>query len=511
VTVLAYLRLALALGFVGVLGYGALWLVDVLLPTPRQASLRAGGAALRRAYAFALGMGVTASGMLLLSWLHIRLSMLAIIPLGALPVCVYMIRRKIDRGRRPASAPAAGSKGPRPEPSGPSFECRDLLPKRLVVVLLGAAVAVVVLTCFLEPIVEVDPTAGWALHAKVFYYERTALPPFLTCGAAGPYVSHWPPVVPLVQTWGHIAMGAYDDRAIKLVFAVAFLALLALVYGTLREYLTSFTALAMVFMLATVPAIAVPFPAGSVASAHADVPFALFLTGVAASLAAWAETRQTKAVALAGLLAAFAVWVKVEGLAFAVVSLFCVWLFWAVGRARSRTQSRAEGQAAGPTQNAAGSGAGTLVHPLLYSALIVISLALYTLYKAQFRAPIVGEAFDLGKVLAPETVVAALKIAAFTCLEAVNPGRWGFIWILLALLVILRSRHLARPLIAMPLLLIIGQVACAIVVMAASGLSPDYWAFHTVRRVLIHVAPTAVIVVGLMASVRRDDARSEPQ
>jgi hypothetical protein len=507
VNVLAYLRLVLALAFVGVLGYAGLWIVDALLPTPGQASTRAGGTARRLAYAFALGMGVTAAGMLLWSWLHIRLSLLAMIVLGVFPVCVYLVRRKLGRGGTPAGALAAGPEHLGSEPAGPNFECRDLLPRKLVLALLGAAVAVVVLTCFLEPIVEVDPTAGWALHAKVFYYERTALPPFLTCGAAGPYVSHWPPVVPLVQTWGHIAMGAYDDHKIKLVFAVAFAALLALVYGTLREHLRSSPALVMVFILATVPAIAVHFPAGSVASAHADVPFALFLTGAAVSLMAWAETRQTRAVALAGLLAALAIWVKVEGLAFAAVSSFCVWLFWAVGWVRNRAQGRAGSRIANPTV----SRAGTLSHPLLYSALVLVSLVLYALYKAQFRAPIAGEAFDPGRALAPETVIAGLKIAAFTCLEAVNPGRWGFIWILLAILVVLRSKHLARPMILMPLLLVVGQVACAVVVMAASGLSPEYWAFHTVRRVLIHVAPIAVILVGLLASVPNGEARSESQ
>jgi hypothetical protein len=481
---LGYLRLVLALALVTAAGCAAIAVIDSLWPDrgPRPEAGVAGRVVRRWGCAFALGAGLTASWMLLLSAAGIRLSLGSISALGVLPAAVWVLRRRPARSEAGRCAAAAAR-----APSGAAARCRDLLPRRPVVALLAAAVAVIVLACFIEPVAEVDPTAGWALHAKVFYHERTALPPFLTSGAAGPYVSHWPPVVPLLQTWGHVAMGGYDDRKIKLVFAAAFLALLALVHGTLRERLGSSTALAMVLILATVPALAVPFPAGSVASGYADVPFALFVTAATSSLMAWAGARQTAAIAVAGLAAAFAVWVKVEGLAFAAVSTGCVWLYWAVRWARTRS--------GGPAQ------------PVLYSALIAFSLVLYALYKGKFNAPVVGEAFDLGRALAPESARAAVKLAGLTCLEALNPVRWGFVWILLAAAVVLRGRHLARPEISMPLLLAAGQVASALAVMAASGLSPEYWAFHTVRRILIHVAPAAVIATGLLAGAQDNGER----
>jgi hypothetical protein len=129
----------------------------------------------------------------------------------------------------------------------------------------------------------------------------TAAPVYLTSGACGSTISHWHPLVPLIQTWAHIVMGGCDDHAVKILFPTISVGVLALPYETLRRFLPGSYKLTMLLIVATIPTIVVHFPGGSVASGYADIALALFFTAVTGSLIMWVIYRDMRSILIAAL------------------------------------------------------------------------------------------------------------------------------------------------------------------------------------------------------------------
>ena len=419
----------------------------------------------RLAFAFALGEAAIVLWMILLSLAGLRFSVAAILPLAV----VAILARLRERNRMLEADAAPGDPGPR------------LLPVPVAAILLAAAAGVVFLGSFQEPIAEVDAIAHWAMHAKVFAHDRTALPVFLTAGGVGDGVSHWPPLLPLAQTWSHLAMGAYDPRLIKGIFPLFYLAILALLAGALRRHLPRGPVLAGVVLWATLPALVVPFPAGSIASAYADAPLSLYLAATAAALLAWVLDRSNRSLVLAGILAGAALWLKREGLVFAGVAVAGVWirLLFFGGRRR---------------------GARALASGALFSMIVIASIALQALYKSRFPGPFTGDPIDLGALLSAGGLRRIAESAGYLIREGLHPGRWGFLWIGFVLLVFARIRRIADPPVALLLFLLAGQLAAALAGMAVSEFAIERIARLDMRRVLIQVAPLAAMAIAFLAS-----------
>ncbi len=459
----AILGLLFALGLMAYLGYGFLRLV---LARTRKGERRT----LQLSLSLPLGMGLLCVGMIGLSLAGIQYSFVTITLLLIPAFVAHLGARAMEnrRGGRDADRmeQAAGVR---------------LLPMRVSAILLIIVATIVFAATFVEPIAEVDAIAHWAFHAKVFFQDRTAIAPFLTKGGAGAGVSHWPPLLPLVQTWSHIAMGEYDDRAVKLIFPVFYLALLGILFGVLRRWHGRENAFALLLLPATLPALIMPFPAGSVASAYADLPMALFLAAACGPLLAWTERRERGQLLLAALIVAGALWVKREGIAFATVSIAAVWLFGLFNRERRQWCHE-------------------LVSVFLFTGIVASSLLIQVAYKNHFPGPFSGESIDPTLLLRTEGIGRLLRCARYMAIEAANPSRWGFLWLLLGLLFLLRLRRLGDRTILLLLTLLAGQIAAALIGMAVSEFSPERIARLDMRRFLIQVAPIATIAIGMLVA-----------
>ncbi|MFH1220197.1 MAG: glycosyltransferase family 39 protein [Candidatus Eisenbacteria bacterium] len=465
-----YGRELLALAFVVVLGYGVVATVlgRLIRLLPRVELL---------SYSLALGVGVLGAGMLILSTLHVPFSLPTILWVGAAPLALLLRLRLLkprDTARATGSDPGSGA------PAQEGFSCAIALPRPLVYSLLAVTLAFVLIGCLSEPTAEVDAVGAWALHAKVFFYERTAFPEYLTSGACGPVVSHWPPLLPLLETWIHLGMGGYDDLKVKVVFFLIYAAMLGLVFGTLKRLIGASYGAAMLVLIATAPAIIVPFPSGSVASAHADVPLAMFLAGTTGLLISWLARDNLRYLLLASLLVASAMWLKREGLVFACISgaLVC---FLALRRAGRSRRAR-------------------IMPALLFTLAPVVSVFLLGLYKSRFPGAFAGDTLEIGRFLSAESALRFVKLAGYLALEAVNPVKWGFLWLLLLTLVTLRVRQAGSRIIALPLAVMVGHVAVALAFMAISGYSVRHHVNLDMRRVLIQIAPVAALTVGLLSA-----------
>lgn len=428
-------------------------------------------------YSFALGLGVIAAAIMVMSSSSVEITFLPMLGLVLLPIASVVLV-KVGR-RRGAQAHAILNGGQLPD-------CIQILPRGVLVAVLLAAVAVVFVGSLAEPIAEVDATAAWAFHAKVFFYERTVQPAYLTDGGCGRSLSHWPPLYPLAQTWTHMAMGTYDDLRVKITFPLYFLAVLGIIYGSLKCHFPRSYCLAMLVILATVPALVVPFPAGSVASGYADLPLALFFAAAASALVWWVSTGNGRVLLLAAVYASLGMWVKREGLAFAGICTASVWLFWLT----SHEKRRANG----------------IRMPITFALVCGASLLLQYLHRLKFVGPFFCEVVNGDVGIPGGAMVKFAELSAYLLLEVANPSRWGFLWLLAILLVILRYRAIRHPVAALLLFLIAGQIAATLIFMLLDPCSAKYHAMLNMRRVLIHLAPIATLFVGIAAAVPENRA-----
>jgi len=450
------LRLTLALLVAEALGLALRW---VLLHgrDPRPFSPAALGVA------FPLGLGVLAAWMMVLAAAEIPFQLLsvAVAPAGVI-LGAAVVRRR--------AAPAAGAGVPERTP---------LLPTRLVAPVLGLCVVAVAAGAFIEPVGEIDAIAAWSLFGRIYFHEGTVFADYITSGACGNAVTHWRPFYPLMQAYGHLAMGQFDDHAIKLLAVAVFLAILAVLYGTLRRRLSRGDSLAVLILTAGAPLLLLHFPGGSVASFLADVPLGLFMVAAAASLVAWLETRDPGHLAVAALLCASAVWLKREGLVFALTAALAVALVaWRGGAGRRHRR--------------------LLREALPFVGVVLAAIVLFALYSRQLPGGIQGTPLRLDRLTTGEGPARFLALTGYFLADMVNPMKWGVLWPLLALLAGLRRRHLGDLALGVPLILIAGHVAAAVLAMTVSDFTLEWHRGLDIRRVVTQLAPLGTLAVGLL-------------
>ena len=433
-------------------------------------------------YSFALGMTFVGAAMIVLSACHVPLSVPGILAAGCLPVALLVG----FRARRCRSAARDATNGWR----GARFASHARIPRTFLLLALAAALLFVFLGSVSEPMTEIDTVAAWGFNAKVYYCERTVFPAFLTHGLSGPLASHWRPLLPLAETWTYLSMGTWNDRIVKVLFFLTYAALLGILYGTLRRFLSPTLSLALPLVAATAPAIVVPFPSGSVASAMADVPFALFVAATVCLVTCWMAKQDRRYLILASLFAAATVWVKREGLPFAWTCVAVLWILEMLRRPRAVRSN--------------------VVSPLLFTLAPAISTVLVVLYSSRFPGPLAGELIQIDQAISTLSASRFVQLAVAIIFHAGDPTKWGLLWLLLALLIVLRPGHVRQRIIAFPLLVIVGHVAIALVYMAVThAYSISHYVNLDMRRVLIQLAPAATVAVALLATA--DDSGSGTQ
>ncbi len=97
-----------------------------------------------------------------------------------------------------------------------------------------------------------DSMDNWNLRGKVFYQEQTLTLRFpWDQNARG--VNSYPPTVPLAKTWLSTINGTWSDRLANMIHPAWFVALLLLLYGSLRRSLPRVWATGGAVMLASLP------------------------------------------------------------------------------------------------------------------------------------------------------------------------------------------------------------------------------------------------------------------
>ncbi|MSR86647.1 hypothetical protein EXS70_00525 [Candidatus Peribacteria bacterium] len=204
---------------------------------------------------------------------------------------------------------------------------------RIAVMALGAWVAVRVLlfclTLLLVPSFFDDTTDNWNLRGKIFYLQKSFTLQF-PWSPNIPGVSSYPPTVPLAKTWLATLAGSWQEGIVNSIHFIWFIALLLLVYWTLRRMLPMSFALLGAIILASLP---LELIHGT--SAYADVFLSVHLFASVALLVHALRSedagRAMSFLRISGLMIALVTFTKNEGWAlyFPVLALlFAITALW---------------------------------------------------------------------------------------------------------------------------------------------------------------------------------------
>ncbi|MBK9373305.1 MAG: hypothetical protein IPN03_06135 [Holophagales bacterium] len=298
----------------------------------------------------------------------------------------------------------------------------------------GATGLVLLVGALLSPVLDWDGQMTWSPQARLMRFGGTATPGAFTDPWV--WVSHpqYPPLVALVQVTGlEVVSAPEDQRAGRAVHPLFFVALLAVLFRTVRVLTISGLAAAAGTSLAAMT----PFVAfethGGAAGAFSDVPLAAFLGGgLSVLLCGGARFRASVA---AGLLFAAAVLTKNEGLPLVLcllgvagaVELHALW-------ARRGTAFRARLRRAATAF-------------LLAAVFVGGSVALLHAFRSEIPNRYDEDYGSLVSQMRLEPAVMARKVSSvvpYFLSRLVSVRSWGILWPLLALLALLQPRVLAR-------------------------------------------------------------------
>ena len=180
----------------------------------------------------------------------------------------------------------------------------------------------------LRPAINFDTLANWAFKAKLFFYQPQLV---LNTNAdlfLGAVCQHYPLHISLFMTWSYLWMGKVNDALVNVIFAFYYLALIAFVYFSLRDFTlqkhdpnkSKTLALGFTAILATIPLLTYH---GFIA--YADLTLTFYFTLATIFLFKYLKHNLRSNLILAALFSALSVWTKNTGLVLSSI-IFIVFL-----------------------------------------------------------------------------------------------------------------------------------------------------------------------------------------
>ncbi len=264
---------------------------------------RAGGesTAGRLSLVFGLGAGTLGLGVFYVSLLGGPIDFRTILLFSGvfLPLFMYDMVKKVRKGRSTITKP--------------NGQPRQRIVQAICIAVLVVSMALVLFRALFLPMHLADDRAQWGLKAKIYYHEKTVWAEELFDAQRLIYHNAYPPMVPVLESCVYAALGEVDDATVKVLFVFFYTGVLAALYAAQKRFTTDTKALLLTVCMAMLP-VFIQDVHGNPSSGYADVPLAFFYFSAIVALIRWIEKGTDRDVWLAGLLAAFTVFTKKEGL-----------------------------------------------------------------------------------------------------------------------------------------------------------------------------------------------------
>jgi hypothetical protein len=157
---------------------------------------------------------------------------------------------------------------------------------------------------------EWDSYAIWGLKAKVVAMEALhPIPEYFTDVSLSYSHLDYPLMVPFLMAGLYGVLGYVDDHIAKLPMTILYLGLLCFVFSFSKRRLSTLMSSAVTLIVAGAPVML-----RWAGSGNADVPLTTFYTASVIYLIEWQEKKRLRSCVLCGVMSAFAVLTKTEGL-----------------------------------------------------------------------------------------------------------------------------------------------------------------------------------------------------
>lgn len=373
-----------------------------------------------------------------------------------------------------------------------------------VALLLIAAfgVAVAVRSGWIRQSFQFDAVTRWIFKAKVLFVDGTLLGRISTDPEFGFTHQRYPPLVSHIANLPALVSGEFNDRLATAIFPWFAVSLVAVVYGALCRRVGPLCAALGAAWIAHLPLVSyimAPPPGAGAFAGMADIPLALFITGLGLAAIDALEGRRDRAHLEAGLVLAFATLTKNEALP--LIPVVGLALLISVPRARWRTALGVSGLAA-------------LIYALIWGRIAAGLPATDENYLAQLNLEALLAGLD-------RVVVVLMRLKV----ELLDLRAWNITWPAIVVLAIAGGGLIRRPVLRFLLVVVVlqfGSYAFAYLVTAWSSPAaleiarspnlipglPDLteqqhvvWFLMrlTMSRLLLHIAPLA-ICMALLAS-----------
>ena len=328
----------------------------------------------------------------------------------------------------------------------------------------------------LMPVFDVDAFGLWGLKTKVLIHEGVSRNGYFQQLPLSYSHLDYPLMVPFISSIVYCAAYQTNDIISKLIYPYIFIAMTFLLYSSLRWKLERIQSILLMMLFLSMPALIRWTGAGI-----ADVPLMLFYIGSVHYLVKYIKQQDPVDLTLGLLFTLFTSFSKNEGMAIAAVNT-AVFLFF-----NSIYPFKKE-----KLKNSL-IFAGTLL--LLMSPWLIFSRSLphsHENYTQRFRYFLHPENI--------ERVITITKIFFTAFFSAFSFTRWGLLWILLVLSLLLNFKKVKEKHILAMWALFILHIAAYFAVFIISPWTPEFLAEMALERIILHAAPAALFLTAYQIS-----------
>lgn len=325
-----------------------------------------------------------------------------------------------------------------------------------------------------EPLVEGDVIAIWALKAKVLLHEPALTTPYFHDVSKAYSHLDYPLAWPLTMAWLWACAGAEDLQAVKALAPALLLALGALFFGLVRSRVDRANALLFTAFL-----MGVPMVLSQTSRLMADAPLAFFVLAAFGCAYRWLDAGHVDDLRLAGVFAAGMIFTKREGTALFAVLLVVLMLALVAERALARSKPVA---------------LWLIAVPLAAMAPWFVCLRDIPRVHDNYLPYLRPEFFARNVARVPEVLAGALRYGG-------NAQDWLAFWPLIGVAVAISVRHWSgRP--VRFLVWSLASILCVYGTIYVVTPSDVAWLLETAgSRLLLHVAPLATLLLVELARV----------
>ncbi|MBF0216263.1 MAG: HAD-IIIA family hydrolase [Candidatus Omnitrophica bacterium] len=344
-----------------------------------------------------------------------------------------------------------------------------------ILLLSGIAIELlwVVFLAWSYPVDSHDALAGYALKAKMFYSAGSIPPGFF--GYTEGMVAHpdYPLFLPFLMTWVYEFTG-FNDCTVQLVMPVTYFFTLTLYYSVARKRFDRLFSIGAVFFIATVPQVA-----DYAAFINADYFLFAFVGAAFMYLSFYGRGNDKGYLVLSSALFGLSVWIKNEGIVFAVSALLAL-----LARMLLYPEK--------------GKGSKDMLWLLGGIAAIALPWFAFKKFMGVMNNDINPSDYSMSVLW---TNFRDLPILLdFLQRQVFGPKKWNLFWMIFWTLVILKRRDLLRKeRIIQTVFILLASLGYFAGYMAMTGTNLYFYANTTISRFMLHFAGISMFYMALLA------------